>query len=109
MQLGIDANTKLAGGFRVGYAIPHSDMTAGDEERAIFLVNFMAKNGLASQYIWNAAAPPQEEMHTKKEWDKREIMGNLTVVTQVDYVLTLPPYSQEMQSLLLHASLSASS
>ena len=45
----IDASTKLAGhadGFRVGYAVRTSDMTAGDEERATFLVNFMAENGL---------------------------------------------------------------
>ena len=41
--MGIDANTNLAGhadGFRVGSAVSKSDMTAGDEERATFFVNF---------------------------------------------------------------------
>ena len=58
--LGIDANTKLADhsdGSRVGYEVPHSDMTAGDEEMATFMVNFMAKNGLVAQNTWTAAAP----------------------------------------------------
>ena len=43
---GLDANAKLAShsdGFRVGNAVPNSDMTAGDEERTTFFVNFMAK------------------------------------------------------------------
>ena len=50
--MGLDANAKLGGhsdGFRVGYAVPHDDMTAGDEERANFFVNYITKNCLAAQ------------------------------------------------------------
>ena len=88
MPIELDATAKLAcrsDGFRVGYAIPNSDLTTGDEQRAICFVNFMIKNGLAAQNTWTAAAAPQEEMYTGREWDKHEIMGNLVVGTQVDY------------------------
>ena len=88
---GTNANAKLAGhsdGFRVGDAVPNIDMTAGDEDSANFCVSFMAKNGLVALSTWNAAAaPPQEEMYTMKEWDKHERLGNLAVRTQVDHVL----------------------
>ena len=47
----------------------------------------MAKNGLVALNTWTAAAAPQEEMHTRKERDKHEILENLAVGTQVDYVL----------------------
>ena len=66
----LDATAKLAcrsDGFRVGYAIPNSDITTGDEQRAICFVNFMIKNGLAAQNTWTAAAAPQEEMCTGRE------------------------------------------
>ena len=89
--MGTDANTKLAGhsdGFRVEYAVPHSDMSAREEERATFFVNVMAKNGLAAQNIWTSTAAPKEDMHTRKDWDKQEVMGNLTLATQVDTILT---------------------
>ena len=52
VPIGLDAIAKLAShsdGFRVGNAVPNSDMTAGDEERATFFVNFMAKNGLVAR------------------------------------------------------------
>ena len=58
--MGLDANAKLAShsdGFRVENAVLISDMTAGDEERATFFVNFMAKNGLGAQNTSTAAAP----------------------------------------------------
>ena len=90
--LGRDANTKLAchsHGFRTGYAVPHSDMTARDEERVTFFVNFMANSGLVVQSTWTAAAPPQEEMKTGNDRDKQDIICNLTVGTHVDCVLTL--------------------
>ena len=64
VPMGLDANAKLAGhsdGFRVGYVVPHSDMTAGDEERATFFLNFMAQK----KNTWTAAAAPQE-MHTRR-------------------------------------------
>ena len=43
---------------RVGNAVPDCEMSAGNEERA--------KN------TWTAAAPPQEEMYTRKESDTRQ-------------------------------------
>ena len=46
-------------------------------------MNFMTKNGLLAQNTWTAAAAPQEEMYTRREWDKHEILGNLAVGTQV--------------------------
>ena len=58
-------------------------MTAGDEERTTFFVNVVTKNGLVTQNTRTAAAAPQEEMYTWKEWDRHEILGNLTVGTQV--------------------------
>ena len=73
--MGIDAKTELAGhsgGFRVGYAVPHSDMMAGDEERATFFVNFMAKNGLAAQNTWTSAAPQEENVHKKRVGQTRD-------------------------------------
>ena len=88
--MGLDTNAKLVGhsdGFRVGYAVPHSDMTAGDEERTTFFVNFMAKIGVVAQTTWTVAAP-QEEMYSRREWDKHEMLDNLAVGTQVDYGLT---------------------
>ena len=88
--MGMDTNTELAGhsdGFRVGDAVPNNDMSAGDEERANFFVNFMTKKGLVAQNTWTEATAPQEEMYTSREWDKHE-MGNLAVGTLVDCVLT---------------------
>ena len=64
---------------RVGYAVPRSDMTAGDEERETFFVNFMAKHGLVAPNSWTPAPASQEEMHTRNEWDEQEIMGSLSV------------------------------
>ena len=57
-------------------------MTAGDEESATYFVNFMTKNGLVAQHTWTAAAAPREEMCTRREWDKHEILGNLAVGTR---------------------------
>ena len=59
------------------------------QETATFFENFMTKNGLVAQNTWTAAAAPQEEMYTRREWDKHEILVNLAVGTQVDYVLTI--------------------
>ena len=58
-------------------------MTARDEERATFFVNFMAKNGLVAQNTRTAAAAPQEEMYTRKRVEQTRDTGNLTVGTQV--------------------------
>ena len=57
-------------------AVPNSDMTAGDQERATFFVNFIAKSGSVAQNTWTAAAAPQEELYTWKEWDKHNMLGN---------------------------------
>ena len=54
-----------------------SDMTAGDEERATDLVNFMTKNGLVAQHTWTAAAAPREEMCTRREWGQTRDIGQL--------------------------------
>ena len=61
--------------FRVGDAVPNSGTTAGYEERATFFVS-LVKNGLAAQNTWTAAAALEEEMYTRKEWDKHEILGS---------------------------------
>ena len=45
-------------------------------------MNFMTKNGLLAQNTSTAAAAP-EDMYTRREWDKHEILGNLAVGTQM--------------------------
>ena len=78
MPIGLDANAKLAShsdGFRVGNAVPNSDMTAGDEERTTFFVNFMAKNGLVAQNTRTAAAAPQGDMYTRKRMGQTRDTG----------------------------------
>ena len=75
---GLDANAKLAShsdGFRVGNAVPNSDMTAGDEERTTFFVNVVAKNGLVAQNTRTAAAAPQAEMYTRKRVEQTRDTG----------------------------------
>ena len=85
--IGLDASAKLAShsdGFRVGNVVPNSDMTAGDEERATFFVNFMAKNGLVAQkHSDRGSSTTRRNVHKEDVWDRHEILGNLTVGTQV--------------------------
>ena len=53
------------------------------EERANLFVNFMTMtmSGLVAQDTWTAARAPQEDMYTRKEWDKHETLRILAVWT----------------------------
>ena len=92
VPMGLDANAKLVGhsdGFRVGSAVLDKDMTAVDEEGTTYFENLITKNGLVAKKTWTAAAASQEEMYTRREWDKNEMLGNLAVGrTQVAFDLT---------------------
>ena len=48
----------------------------------------MTENGLVAQNTWTAVRAPPEAMHTRKAWDKLEVLGILAVGTQLDYGLT---------------------